>query len=98
MPATSRPIVNLLELLGRKWSLRIIWELRDAPLPYRQLQRACDDVSPTMLARRLREIEGAGLVVNGDGGYGLTPLGRDIGQHLLALSALAERLEHTATG
>lgn len=92
MPTTARPIVRLLELLGRRWTLRIIWELREAPLPYRQLQRACDDISPTVLARRLREIEAAGLIEHGDAGYGLTALGRDIGQHLLALSVLAQRL------
>ena len=26
---SGRPIMALLDLLGRRWSLRIIWELRD---------------------------------------------------------------------
>ena len=29
---TGRPIMALLDLLGRRWSLRIIWELREASL------------------------------------------------------------------
>ena len=27
--ASGRPIMVLLDLLGRRWSLRIVWELRD---------------------------------------------------------------------
>jgi len=36
----------LLDLLGQRWTLRILWELRDAPLTFRALQNACDSVSP----------------------------------------------------
>jgi DNA-binding HxlR family transcriptional regulator len=43
--ATGRPIMALLDLLGRRWALRIIWELRDGPLTFRDLQAACDGMS-----------------------------------------------------
>ncbi|HJV56497.1 MAG TPA: transcriptional regulator, partial [Methylomirabilota bacterium] len=26
---TGRPIMALMDLLGRRWALRVIWELRD---------------------------------------------------------------------
>jgi len=34
---TGRPIMVLLDLLGRRWTLRIVWELRDAPRRFREL-------------------------------------------------------------
>ena len=37
---TGRPIMALLDLLGRRWSLRILWELREAPLTSRALRTA----------------------------------------------------------
>src|SRR3569833_1548487 len=76
---TGRPIMVLLDLLGRRWSLRILWELRDEPLTSRALRTACDDASPTVLQARLTELREAGFVELGDsGGYGLTPLGREL--------------------
>ena len=61
--ATGRPIMALLDLLGRRWSLRIIWELRDdRSLTSRALRTACDEASPTVLQTRLSELREAGLV------------------------------------
>src|SRR6266496_6432467 len=67
---TGRPVMALLDLLGRRWSLRIIWELReDRRLTSRALRTACDEASPTILQTRLSELREAGLVelVLGDG-------------------------------
>src|SRR6187455_785491 len=76
---TGRPIMALLDLLGRRWTLRIAWELRDGPLTSRALRAACDDASPTVMQSRLSELREAGLVelLSGDG-YRLTPLGREL--------------------
>jgi DNA-binding HxlR family transcriptional regulator len=35
---SGRPIMVLLDLLGRRWSLRILWELRDNALTARALR------------------------------------------------------------
>jgi len=59
---TGRPIMALLDLLGRRWTLRIFWELRDGPLTSRALRTACDDASPTVMQARLSELREAGLV------------------------------------
>lgn len=76
---TGRPIMALLDLLGRRWTLRIIWELRDGPLTSRALRGACDDASPTVLQSRLSELAAAGLVKNQrPGGYRMTEQGRDL--------------------
>ena len=89
---TGRPIMALLDLLGRRWSLRILWELRDAPLTSRTLRTACDEASPTVLQARLTELRAAGFVELGDGGgYGLTPLGRELCGMVMPLHRFAEK-------
>ncbi|MGL9623550.1 helix-turn-helix domain-containing protein [Bradyrhizobium sp. U531] len=89
---TGRPIMVLLDLLGRRWSLRLLWELRDAPLTSRALRTACDEASPTVLQTRLTELREAGFVALGEGGgYGLTPLGRDLCEMVMPLHRFAER-------
>ena len=90
---SGRPIMVLLDLLGRRWSLRIIWELRDQrSLTSRALRTACDDASPTVMQARLSELREAGLVelLAGDG-YRLTPLGRELMESFLPLHRFAER-------
>src|SRR5213596_2232892 len=81
---TGRPVMALLDLLGRRWTLRIIWELRDDPLSSRALRTACDDASPTVMQARLSELREAGLVelLAGDG-YRLTQLGRELMESFL---------------
>jgi DNA-binding HxlR family transcriptional regulator len=80
----------LLDLAGQRWTLRILWELRDGPETFRGLQARCDQVSPTVLNARLKSLREAGLVESGLEGYGLTPDGQSLGQHLLALDAWAK--------
>src|ERR1044071_9951573 len=96
---SGRPIMALLDLLGRRWSLRIIWELRDAPLTSRALRTACDDASPTVMQARLTELREAGLVelLAGDG-YRLTPLGRDLMESFQPLHRFAERWSKRTAG
>jgi DNA-binding HxlR family transcriptional regulator len=89
---TGRPIMVLLDLLGRRWTLRIIWELREQPLTSRALRAACDEASPTVLQARLSELRDAGLVelMPGDG-YGLTGIGKELLENFLPLHRFAER-------
>ncbi len=46
----------LLDLLGRRWALRVVWELRDGPLVFRALQERCAGMSSSVLNQRLREL------------------------------------------
>ena len=89
---TGRPIMALLDLLGRRWALRILWELRREPLTSRALRSACDEASPTVLQARLTQLREAGFVELGDGGgYGLTALGRELCETFMRLHRFAER-------
>jgi len=89
---TGRPIMALLDLLGRRWTLRIIWELREAALTSRALRSACDKASPTILQTRLSDLREAGFVelIAGDG-YRLTEMGRELLETFQPLHRFAER-------
>jgi DNA-binding HxlR family transcriptional regulator len=82
----------LFDLLGRRWSLRLLWELRDGGLSFRELQARCDGMSSSVLNQRLRELRDAGAVALGDrGGYKLTDEGVALVEALAPLHAWAER-------
>jgi DNA-binding HxlR family transcriptional regulator len=82
----------LLDLLGRRWTLRILWELRDGPLSFRALQSACERVSPTVMNNRLRELREAELVVlRKPEGYALTELAKELGEFLIPMDEWAKR-------
>ncbi|WP_205697746.1 helix-turn-helix domain-containing protein [Conexibacter sp. SYSU D00693] len=87
----KHPINDLLELLGRRWALRVLWELRDAPLPYAELRRRCDEVSTSVLAQRLKDLAEGGIVEQRAGAYGLTEDGRELAPILLDLDAWSRR-------
>jgi DNA-binding HxlR family transcriptional regulator len=86
--SSGRPIMALLDLLGRRWALRVLWELREEPAPtFRDLQARCGGVSSSVLTDRLRELAEAGIVGHADDGYVLTPQGGDL---LARLAPLGE--------
>jgi DNA-binding HxlR family transcriptional regulator len=89
--ATGRPIMALLDLLGRRWALRIVWELSQAPAGFRDLQARCDGMSPSVLSQRLRELTEASIIATAsDGAYALTGDGRDLLPALDALNTWAK--------
>jgi DNA-binding HxlR family transcriptional regulator len=87
--ANGRPIMALLDLLGRRMALRILWELRDRPLTFRALQQAAE-TNPSVLNARLAELREARIVEHGPEGYSLTPEGRKLLEAFLPLHAWAE--------
>jgi DNA-binding HxlR family transcriptional regulator len=89
---SGRPIMTLLDLLGRRWTLRILWELRERSLTSRALRSACDEASPTVLQARLSELRQAGLVELLPGyGYRLTAIGKELLENFLPLHRFAAR-------
>jgi DNA-binding HxlR family transcriptional regulator len=89
---TGRPIMALLDLLGRRWALRVLWELRETSAPtFRELQARCDGVSSSVLADRLAELSEAQIVHRDDAGYALTPDGKDLLKSLLTMEKWSER-------
>jgi len=90
--STGRPIMVALDLLGRRWTLRVLWELRDAPLGFRALRERCDAMSTSVLRQRLVELLDAGLVEQDDEQrYQLTKLGVELGVALEPLLRWSDR-------
>ena len=87
---TDRPIMRLLDSLGKRWSLRILWELRSGRMTFRELRSHCDDVSPTSLNQRLKELRELNLIDHDEDGFGYTTWGNELGEHLLALNDWSE--------
>lgn len=74
-----------LDLLGRRWTLRLLWELREGPLTFRAIQDSCEQVSPTVLNTRLRELRESDLVEKTERGYALTTEGKRLRKALVPL-------------
>ena len=90
--ATGRPIMAALDLLGRRWSLRVLWELRAEPLGFRALRQRCDAMSTSVLRQRLVELDDAGLVEqDGEQRYRLTDVGPTSDSALRPLLRWSER-------
>ncbi|MFJ7965536.1 winged helix-turn-helix transcriptional regulator [Streptomyces sp. NPDC096324] len=74
-----------MDLFGRRWALRILWELREGPLGARALLARCEGLSSSVLYQRLRELTSSGIIAGAADGYGLTPLGAALGEALRPL-------------
>jgi DNA-binding HxlR family transcriptional regulator len=82
----------LLDLLGRRWTLRVLWELRATPASFRELQERCGGLSPTILNVRLRELRDAGIVeLTEKTGFRTTSSGAKLLQALAPLDEWAKR-------
>jgi DNA-binding HxlR family transcriptional regulator len=82
----------LLDLLGRRWALRIGWELREGPLQFGALRHACGDISTSVLTQRLTELLEAGVVArDADGAYALTRGGDELLELIAPLDRWAKR-------
>jgi DNA-binding HxlR family transcriptional regulator len=89
---TGRPIMALLDLLGRRWVLRLVWELREEPRRFRELQELIGGASPTIVNARLRDLREARLVeLDPEAGYRLTTLGQELLTLFLPLHLWAEK-------
>ncbi|GHH19944.1 transcriptional regulator [Streptomyces rubradiris] len=80
-----------LDLLGRRWTMRILWELSQAPAGFRELQRRCERMSSSVLTTRLDELTGVRLLTLQADGYHLTRLGQDLVEALSPLEDWSRR-------
>lgn len=92
--SSGRPLYALFDLVSRRWTLRIVWELRESPASFSALRTRCDGMSSSTLAQRLRDLLEARLIVQADGGeYELTRLGLELPDRL---GPLIEWADHWA--
>jgi DNA-binding HxlR family transcriptional regulator len=80
-----------LDLLGRRWALRILWELRDGPCGARELRSRCDEMSPSVMYQRLGELTAARLIEQDDDArYRLTEMGAALSPAIASLAQWAD--------
>jgi DNA-binding HxlR family transcriptional regulator len=95
----SDPLLAALDLLGRRWALRILWELRLGPVGARSLRSRCDDMSSSVLYERLGELVAARLVRQNEArDYELTDFGREVDDAIEPLGTWAERWAAALSG
>ncbi len=88
---SGRPVMALLDLLGRRGTLRLLWELRDGRgQTFRQLQESAGGMSPSVLNDRLKELRDSLLLAPAEGGYALTPAGLELVRRLKPLDRWAQ--------
>jgi DNA-binding HxlR family transcriptional regulator len=86
----------VLDVLGRRGALRVLWELRNGPLTFRALQEACDS-NPGSLNARLKDLRELGTVDHEDGGYRLSESGNSLMETLVSLQSWSDQWA-TASG
>ena len=92
---SGRPILVLFDLMGRRWAMRIVWELREGPQTFRALRERCDDVSPSVLNTRLKELADVLLVELSEEGYQLTAQAAELIEAMTPLYEWSERWGET---
>jgi DNA-binding HxlR family transcriptional regulator len=94
--ADTRPVEAALDLLGRRWALRLVWELRRSTLSFSELRRRTG-ISPSVLSSRVGELTSAGVLEQDVGGrYRLSGRGRELARVLYEVNRWAEQHQETA--
>ena len=85
------PIVRAVEVLGERWSVLIVRDLLLGTTRFNDLSRGLPGLSRSLLSRRLRQLEIAGIIDKRDGEYHLSPAGRDLEPIVFGLGAWGAR-------
>jgi DNA-binding HxlR family transcriptional regulator/putative sterol carrier protein len=78
------PVAKATEVIGEKWTLLVLRELLLGTTRFNDFQRAMSRMSPTLLVKRLRQLEECGIVIrkklSGQKGYEyrLTAAGKEL--------------------
>jgi DNA-binding HxlR family transcriptional regulator len=91
-------MAQLLDICGRRWALRVVWELRGGAMNFRGLRTACGEISPGVLQSRLHEWRRLNVVESIPRlGYRLTMRGEQLFQLLGPLSEWARAGDDVAS-
>lgn len=92
------PVAHALELVGERWALLVVRELLNGPKRYTDLAAALPGIGTNILAGRLRDLEGGGIVQKrrlpppaATTVYELTPYGEELREPLYALARWGAR-------
>jgi DNA-binding HxlR family transcriptional regulator len=94
--AAACPTRQVINRIGDRWSLLVLYALEHGTLRFQELRRAVDGVSQKMLTQTVRTLERDGLIrrevfpaVPPRVEYSLTPLGRSLSERIVAIRSWA---------
>ncbi len=85
------PITRAVEVLGERWSLLIVRDMLCGATRFNDIARGLPGLSRSLLTKRLRQLERAGIVERLDGGYELTEAGAELRPVVFGLGAWGAR-------
>ncbi|GAB2499358.1 helix-turn-helix domain-containing protein [Promicromonospora xylanilytica] len=89
------PVAKAMEVLDERWTLLVVRELLAGSTRFNELRRGNPKMSPALLAKRLRSLERAGVVLrhetDGHVGYRLTQAGEELRPLVEGLGAWGTR-------
>ena len=89
------PVAKAMELLDERWTMLLVRELSAGSRRFNDLRRGLPRMSPSLLSRRLQQLERAGVVARDvtarDVQYALTPAGEELRPVVEALGAWGVR-------
>ena len=97
---TDCPIVRALSVIGGKWKVVILYQLRDKTLRFGEIKKNIPNITQKVLTGQLKEMESAGLVtrevfaeVPPRVEYTLTNLAKELSPTMDALCEWGEKLK-----
>jgi DNA-binding HxlR family transcriptional regulator len=98
VPESCRPVTEILNRIGDKWSVGVVRHLGMGKMRFSELRHSLDGISQKMLTTTLRGLERDGFVtrtvfptIPPRVDYELTELGRDLWKPVSALGEWAQR-------
>lgn len=82
---SGSPINAVFDLLGRRWALGIVWNLKEGPMTFRELQNICGSISPSILNSRIKDLREADILERTLEGYQLTERGKALRKTLVPI-------------
>lgn len=93
---TFCPVAKACDIIEPRWTLLILCELSRGATRFNEIRRGVPGISPTLLSKRLKEMEQNGLVRRvetdiGESGYATTPMADELKPVVQALGKWAHR-------
>jgi DNA-binding HxlR family transcriptional regulator len=88
---TDKPIMVLLDLIARTWALGNLSNLAPGPATFRELQQRCEQTSPTLQNKPLKELNALQLIELQSSNYQLSAEGSELITIILPLGNCSQQ-------